>query len=491
MVTDRLTIEEVRMLAQAFARPASATSLLERAGLRRSQHPGWSERTSLEFWEEVNHNLGLGALPDGRHVILAAALRDFPENPVFRAGVVRPPSTKPETAPEMGVSGDHATACQAGAEGVLVALDPVLRGPAGTLVPAGWHGLGDLIDQAARSSGLSEHALAPHDRGPRLLTTITGDIPAASVAALVRALSTAISAHNANGAAHRVRLRMALHRGRLGGGRPAAEAAAAVMYRLVDAPSLSRLLDDEPAADVVLIVSSALTGAPTPASELADLLQIVPQPVTVDIPAMRLTTWIGAFRSPDGRTAAHSGNAFIPPFGSMSATPERRVAPEPSAAVLPDGQGWDFVISAADRDGGWSEWLAWDLVTRDYLVHLQAWNVVPGHHEGAQLHAAISHARRMLVVLSPAYLRSPRVLAEWTAVWADDPNGMKRQLVPVRVEDCEPNGLLRGIAYIDLVGLTNDAAKAAFRRGIDASIRGWYRPRTAPPFPGPSPSPSP
>ncbi|WP_419469384.1 effector-associated domain EAD1-containing protein [Candidatus Frankia alpina] len=52
-VTERLADEEVIMLARVFHRSSSAMMVLERAGLERWRQPSWTERTSLEFWEEV------------------------------------------------------------------------------------------------------------------------------------------------------------------------------------------------------------------------------------------------------------------------------------------------------------------------------------------------------------------------------------------------------------------------------------------------------
>jgi hypothetical protein len=510
MVTDRLTDQEVRMLAQAFSRPASATALLEQVGLDRSQQPAWTERTALEFWREINHLLGLGAIIDGRQFILAAALKFYPGNQVFHDGVASPPSattttttttTDHRTAPSgaQGAWGQARAAVPAvarsgptrdptGPAGVLVALDPVLAGSAGAVVPAGWDGLRELIEQAAQASGLAADAVRPRLRGPCLVAEITGDVPTGTIAALVRAISGALTTYNATGASHRVRLRMALHRGRVGGvvGGEAMESTAgdtaAVMYRLVDAPPLSRLLEHEPASDVVLLVSSALTESGTSGADLAELL-IDPRQVTVDIPGLPVTARVGAVRAPAGLEAGEQGPAGRPNGASASEAGRVGRLGFPGAAA----QSWDFVISAAKEDSDWSAWLAWELEASHLRVHLQAWDVLPGHHVGAQLHAAISNSKRMLMVLSPAYLDSPQVQAEWTAVWAGDLNGVERRLVPVRIETCEPGGLLRGISYIDLAGLSGDAAKAAFHQGIDASIRGWYRPESAPPFPGPRP----
>src|SRR5262249_11746111 len=68
----------------------------------------------------------------------------------------------------------------------------------------------------------------------------------------------------------------------------------------------------------------------------------------------------------------------------------------------------------------------------------------------------------------------------WAAAFAEDPQGLFRKLVPIRVDRCRPGGLLRLIVQIDLVGL--DAAQA--RHTLLDGIKGRAKPGEPPPFPG-------
>jgi hypothetical protein len=52
-----------------------------------------------------------------------------------------------------------------------------------------------------------------------------------------------------------------------------------------------------------------------------------------------------------------------------------------------------------------------------------------------------------------AYLKAEFTQPEWTAAFAQDPTGMKRKLIPVRVAECALTGMLLARIYIDLVGL--------------------------------------
>ena len=62
------------------------------------------------------------------------------------------------------------------------------------------------------------------------------------------------------------------------------------------------------------------------------------------------------------------------------------------------------------------------------------------------------------MVLSSAYCGSQFGEAEWRAAFAKDPTGEVGLLLPVRVQECQPPGLLASRVYIDLVGLDEEAA---------------------------------
>ncbi|MCA1680235.1 MAG: TIR domain-containing protein, partial [Actinobacteria bacterium] len=93
---------------------------------------------------------------------------------------------------------------------------------------------------------------------------------------------------------------------------------------------------------------------------------------------------------------------------------------------------------------------------------------------------AAKEARYTLAVLSPAFLESPYCDAEWAAAFRSDPTGRERKLVPVRVRECEPEGLLGPIVYADLVGLSDTAARAELLSAVRMK-RG--KPANPPAFP--------
>jgi tetratricopeptide (TPR) repeat protein len=145
----------------------------------------------------------------------------------------------------------------------------------------------------------------------------------------------------------------------------------------------------------------------------------------------------------------------------------------------------DFFVSYTGADQAWAEWIAQQLEAAGYTTLLQAWDFRPGSDFLHQMQQATSSAQRTVAVLSPAYLRSRFGEAEWRAVFATDPTGELGLLVPVRVQDCQPPGLLASRVYVDLVGLEEEVAAARLRAGIQ---QGRARPSGRRPFPGQAPA---
>ena len=111
---------------------------------------------------------------------------------------------------------------------------------------------------------------------------------------------------------------------------------------------------------------------------------------------------------------------------------------------------YDFFISYSSHDQAWAEWIAWQLEADGYRVKLQAWDFRPGSDFIHQMDQAIQHARRLIAVLSPAYLQSKFGEAEWRPFFAEDPTGEEGLLVLVRVANVAPPSLLKSRVYIDL-----------------------------------------
>ncbi|HWB06276.1 MAG TPA: toll/interleukin-1 receptor domain-containing protein [Verrucomicrobiales bacterium] len=84
----------------------------------------------------------------------------------------------------------------------------------------------------------------------------------------------------------------------------------------------------------------------------------------------------------------------------------------------------------------------------------QATDFHPGSNFVLEMDRALKEAKRTIAVLSPSYLDAPFPQPEWAGAFAKDPTGKERGLVPVRVRECRPEGLLGQVVYLDLVGLS-------------------------------------
>lgn len=140
-----------------------------------------------------------------------------------------------------------------------------------------------------------------------------------------------------------------------------------------------------------------------------------------------------------------------------------------------------FFVSYTGGDANWAEWVAWVLEEQGHTATLQKWDFRPGGNFVIEMQKAAEMADRTVAILSPDYLRSSFAAPEWAAAFANDPTGSKAKLVPIRVHECNPEGLLKPVIYIDLVGLDEGSARQKLTEGLST---GRAKPSSAPKFPG-------
>jgi tetratricopeptide (TPR) repeat protein len=149
----------------------------------------------------------------------------------------------------------------------------------------------------------------------------------------------------------------------------------------------------------------------------------------------------------------------------------------------------DFFISYTKADLPWAKWIAHTLEAAGYSTVMQASDFRPGSDFIHQMQRATLSARRTIAVLSPAYFGSAFGEAEWRAAFVKDPTGEKGLLLPVRVQPCEPPGLLASRVYIDLVDRNAVEAKKELLVGVRMENAPPAQEREVsnapePPFPG-------
>lgn len=140
----------------------------------------------------------------------------------------------------------------------------------------------------------------------------------------------------------------------------------------------------------------------------------------------------------------------------------------------------DFFISYNKADKAWADWIAWTLEENHYTVEYQAWDFRPGGNFVLKMQEAASGTKKTIAVLSNNYLNAEYTQPEWAVAFARDPKGVDQTLIPIRVEQCSPEGLLSPLIYIDLVGHAEEKARNAILEGLKERAK----PDEAPNFPG-------
>ncbi|HEY6324980.1 MAG TPA: FxSxx-COOH system tetratricopeptide repeat protein [Candidatus Cybelea sp.] len=114
-------------------------------------------------------------------------------------------------------------------------------------------------------------------------------------------------------------------------------------------------------------------------------------------------------------------------------------------------------VSRAGEDADFAAVIGKILESAGHSVVLQQWDFA-NRNFMERMHAALAGGARVVALLSPEYLGSAHCQAEWQNAIADDPLNSKSRLILLRVAECEPIGLLSGLAYWDLVPVREDRA---------------------------------
>jgi len=137
-------------------------------------------------------------------------------------------------------------------------------------------------------------------------------------------------------------------------------------------------------------------------------------------------------------------------------------------------------ISRAGADERVASLIGEILQAAGYDVILQQWDFA-NRNFVERMHAALAGGARVVALLSHEYLSSDHCKAEWQNAIAGDPLNTTSRLVVLRVTECEPLGLLSGLAYWDLVpvlentGLLREIVLDAVQVGRpDGAVAGPY-----------------
>jgi tetratricopeptide (TPR) repeat protein len=140
----------------------------------------------------------------------------------------------------------------------------------------------------------------------------------------------------------------------------------------------------------------------------------------------------------------------------------------------------DVFISYASADTQWAKWIAGVLEHNGFSVFVGAWDLRPGDDFVIKANEAIREADVFMPILSDAYTNSVYCKAEFSAA-LNEKISKELKLIPVRVTDTAPTGLLASIIYIDLYGSIDETE--AERRLLNALDKREIA-RKSPQYPG-------
>lgn len=138
----------------------------------------------------------------------------------------------------------------------------------------------------------------------------------------------------------------------------------------------------------------------------------------------------------------------------------------------------DFFISYNKNDKTKAKWIGGCLEQNGYSVIIQAWDFKIGNNFIIEMQKAVNEAERMIIVLSQSYIASDFCQAEWASIFAKDPTGEKRLLIPIRVEEIELSGFFYPSIYIDLFNINEQDARKRLLQAVDKN----RNPRKIPAF---------
>jgi len=141
-----------------------------------------------------------------------------------------------------------------------------------------------------------------------------------------------------------------------------------------------------------------------------------------------------------------------------------RHRPPPTAEVL---------VSYAPEDRMWADWIESVLTRSGCHVRPHSTLTVTEGMVADETSRSLQTATHVIVILSPAYLRSAGGRRIWDA--AADPAGTHRHLVPVRVSEVRLSAPFAERTPVDLVGLDAQEAAAQLLQALDRPVHSVQR----------------
>ena len=131
----------------------------------------------------------------------------------------------------------------------------------------------------------------------------------------------------------------------------------------------------------------------------------------------------------------------------------------------------DLFISYKSEDLEWAQWLVHLFERLGHTTVYQHRDFPIGENFRIAIDEALVASSAVILVLTENYSSSDYTKQEWTSA-----QGSNKKLIPIRVEEFEPQGLLGGVTYVDIVGLEpaeaeNEITESLAKEEIPASLQ--------------------
>jgi hypothetical protein len=150
---------------------------------------------------------------------------------------------------------------------------------------------------------------------------------------------------------------------------------------------------------------------------------------------------------------------YISDYVSPPSFQKRAIAMSESESSSVDQGKKDFYISCTPHDSRWAQWIAFHLKEQGYSFILPELDFRPGTNIILETHKAVSQCERTIALLSPHYVTAMYTSPDWTVAFQEGEVGEEPRLLPIRIQQCEIEGILKPYRIIDLVELVEDAAR--------------------------------
>jgi TPR repeat protein/predicted NBD/HSP70 family sugar kinase len=131
-----------------------------------------------------------------------------------------------------------------------------------------------------------------------------------------------------------------------------------------------------------------------------------------------------------------------------------------------------FFISYTGADIERAKWVTKTLEDNGYTAIIQARDFLVGTHFPQNMDEALKNTEAVLTIVSARYLSSDYCRSEWLTAYRQDRTGGRRYIIPVRVEEVVPEGMLARNIYIDIFGdMDEDERKKKLLLGMKERLQ--------------------